>query len=272
MAKKTAARPAAPPAAPPKSSFDPPSDPLDLGDGGPGDFNAAEQRHLDPSLTAAKRAELAREEADLRDRRERHQATQPAKVGSRNRGEQRVHPTSGHGAVHDENTEGLADEAHQLERDNEVTEWVRPSELSVPPEARRPGFVVRWIRTGLNSARDIANLRRKRNEGWRPVKASAVKAEHSLPIIQHDALGDGDYIGAQDLILMEMPVAVNRQRMRFYHDAQVRQSGAIERQVKGVHSESHIGFGAIRRKNVSTIRRGTRERQVGVADDEASDL
>lgn len=261
-------------AQPAPSSFDPPGDPLDLGDGAqaPGDFVAAEQRHLSEQLSPQKRAELARESAALREARERQLADQPARVGSRNRGDQRVHPTAGHGAIHDENTEVLGEEAHTLDRDNEVTEWVRPSELSVPAGARRPGYVVRWIRTSLASGRDIANLRRKMNEGWRPVKASSILAEHSLPIIQHDALGSGDYIGAQDLILMEMPAAVNRQRMRFYKDAQVRQSGAIERQVKGVHSESHIGFGAIRRKNVSTVRRGTRERQVGVAEDEASDL
>ena len=81
-------------------------------------------------------------------------------------------------------------------------------------------------------------------EGWRPVKASSLTSL-SLPIIQHDSLGEGDYIGAEDLILMEMPERVARQRERFYKRKQARQTGAVERQVKGVHSESHIGFGPI---------------------------
>ena len=105
-------------------------------------------------------------------------------------------------------------------------------------------------------------------EGWRPVKASAIGGL-SLPIIQHDSLGDGDYIGAEDLILMEMPERVAQQRMRFYKRKQARQTGAVERQVKGVHSEDHLGFGNIRRSGHSKVRvaSGT-ARQVEAADDD----
>lgn len=111
-------------------------------------------------------------------------------------------------------------------------------------------------------------------EGWRPVKASSTaRTDHSLPIIQHDQLGDGDYIGAEDLILMEMPERINRQRMAFYKRRQARQTGAIERQVKGVHRDEHLGFGSIAHKNVSSVRRGPGvARQVAPADDEITDL
>ncbi len=105
-------------------------------------------------------------------------------------------------------------------------------------------------------------------EGWRPVKASA-GLDHSLPIIQHDSLGEGDYIGAEDLILMEMPERVARQRDRFYKRKQARQTGAVERQIKGVHSPEHIGFGNIRSQSHSRVKvSGGQARQVEAADDD----
>ncbi len=105
-------------------------------------------------------------------------------------------------------------------------------------------------------------------EGWRPVKASAIGGL-SLPIIQHDSLGEADYVGAEDLILMEMPERVARQRDRFYKRKQARQTGAVERQVKGVHSPDHIGFGNIRSTSHSRVKlSGGQARQVQAADDD----
>lgn len=189
------------------------------------------------------------------------------KQGQVNTGDQRVHVAgSGHEAVHDENTETAFDSDYTADLDNEVTEWVRPSDLMAPPA--RPGYVQRWIRIRLGTVRDTARLQKAMREGWRPVKASA-SVGHSLPIIQHDSLGEGDYIGAEDLILMQMPERVARQRDRFYKRKQARQTGAVERQVKGVHSEDHIGFGGIRATSRSRVKvsQGT-ARQVSAADDD----
>ena len=246
-----------------KSTFDLGEDPgpdfdpskAELGDAKP--LSPAKQRAIE-KMQAGRRQALARK------RQEREAA------GDRNKGDQHVHPTAGHEAVHDENLDAAAGEAHDYESDNEVTEWVRPSELDAPPA--RAGYVNRWIRIRLGTIRDTARLRKAMREGWRPVKASTMPADHSLPITQHDQLGEGDYIGAEDLLLMEMPERVNRQREAFYKRKQARQTGAVERQIKGVHRDEHLGVGNIGQKNVSQVRRGQgMARSVQPADDEFAD-
>jgi len=219
-----------------------------------------------PELSPARKAAIEKMQAGKRAALARKKEERNG--GDRNRGDQRVHPTAGHESVHDENLESAAGEAYEPELDNEITEWVRPSELDAPPA--RAGFVQRWIRIRLGTTRDTARLRKAMREGWRPVKASSMgHADHSLPIIQHDQLGDGDYVGAEDLILMEMPERVNRQREIFYKRRQARQTGAVERQIKGVHRDEHLGFGAIAHKNVSSVRRGQGvARAVSPAEDE----
>ncbi len=195
---------------------------------------------------------------------ERRKALKP---GQRNTGDQKVHAAgSGHEAPHDENTDTAFAAEYVADLDNEVTEWIRPSDLEAPPA--RSGYVQRWIRIRLGNVRDTARLRKAQREGWRSVKASAMGGL-SLPIIQHDSLGEGDYIGAEDLILMEMPERVAQQRERFYKQKQARQTGAVERQVKGVHSDDHLGFGNIRSQSRSRIRvSGGQARQVEAADDD----
>ena len=218
-----------------------------------------------PERTPAQQAAVKRMQDGKRKALEKRKAAE--KQGQRNTGDQMVHPAgSGHEAPHDENTDSAAASDYTADLDNEVTEWIRPSDLEAPPS--RPGMVQRWIRIRLGNVRDTARLRKAMREGWRPVKASAMGGL-SLPIIQHDSLGEGDYIGAEDLILMEMPERVAQQRERFYKRKQARQTGAVERQVKGVHSDDHIGFGNIRSASRSRVRvaQGT-ARQIEAADDD----
>ena len=67
----------------------------------------------------------------------------------------------------------------------------------------------------------------------------------------------------------DLPERVGRQRDRFYKRKQARQTGAIERQVKGVHNEDHIGFGNIRSQSRSRVKvSGGQARQVAAADDD----
>jgi len=245
---------------------------FDIGDGPDETFtpekgDGAEGKPLSPARIRAIEKMQAGKKAALERKRQEKTAS-----ADRNRGDQATHPTAGDGPVHDENLDAASTEAFEIDGDSEVLEWIRPSELDAPPA--RPGFVQRWIRIRLGTTRDTARLRKAMREGWRPVKASSqARTDHSLPIIQHDQLGDGDYIGAEDLILMEMPERINRQRMAFYKRRQARQTGAIERQVKGVHRDEHLGFGSIAHKNVSSVRRGPGvARQVAPADDEITDL
>jgi len=228
------------------------------------DPQAAEASAEKKARTPAQEAAVEKMQKGRRDALERRKAE---KTGQRNTGDQMVHAAgSGHEAPHDENTDSAAAADYTADLDNEVTEWCRPSDLEAPPA--RGGYVQRWIRIRLGNVRDTARLRKAMREGWRPVKASAIGGL-SLPIIQHDSLGDGDYIGAEDLILMEMPERVAQQRHRFYKRKQARQTGAVERQVKGVHSDDHIGFGDIRSRSHSRVRvaQGT-ARNVEAADDD----
>jgi hypothetical protein len=231
-----------------------------------GDFNptVAEAPDEKKARTPAQEEAVRKMQEGKRKALERRKAE---KQGQRNTGDQRVHAAgSGHEATHDENTDTAFASDYHADLDNEVTEWIRPSDLEAPPA--RSGMVQRWIRIRLGTVRDTARLRKAMREGWRPVKASA-SIGHSLPIIQHDSLGEGDYIGAEDLILMEMPERVARQRERFYKRKQARQTGAVERQVKGVHSEDHIGFGNIRSQSRSRVKVSQgRARTVEAADDD----
>lgn len=237
---------------------------IDVDDDQEFDSSVAETPAEKPARTPAQIAATQKMQEGRRKALEKRKAE---KQGQRNTGDQMVHPAAGgHEAPHDENTDAAAAADYTADLDNEVTEWVRPSDLEAPPA--RPGMVQRWIRIRLGNVRDTARLRKAMREGWRPVKASAMGGL-SLPIIQHDSLGDGDYIGAEDLILMEMPERVARQRERFYKRKQARQTGAVERQVKGVHSEEHIGFGDIRSRSHSRVKvSGGRARQVEAADDD----
>lgn len=187
-------------------------------------------------------------------RREKIEAAKKDKASSaKNTGDQTVH-VAAHEAVHDESTESLTADMYDIETDNEVTEWRRPSNLDAPPA--RPGYVNRWIRIRFSDGRDNARLRKAMHEGWRPVKASSAEVQgNSLPSIQHDQLGDGDYIGAEDLILMEMPETVNAQRTAFYQQKKRKMTGAVDRQVRGVHEAHHEGFGDIQNKSTSRVRR-----------------
>jgi len=232
---------------------------------GPEEFDPQTPEAAKPARTPAQQAATKRMLEGKRKALEERKAKE--KQGQRNTGDQRVHEAgSGHEATHDENTDTAFASDYTADLDNEVTEWIRPSDLEAPPA--RGGYVQRWIRIRLGTVRDTARLRKAMREGWRPVKASAIGGL-SLPIIQHDSLGEGDYIGAEDLILMEMPERVAQQRMRFYKRKQARQTGAVERQVKGVHSEDHIGFGNIRSQSRSRVKvsQGT-ARHVEAADDD----
>jgi len=207
---------------------------------------AAKAKRTPAQMAALKKAQEARKAKAAAKRRD--------KISSaKNSGDQTVHPAA-HEAVHDENTESLTADMYDIDAENEVTEWRRPSNLDAPPA--RPGYVNRWIRIRFSDGRDNARLRKAMHEGWRPVRASASEVQgHSLPSIQHDQLGDGDYIGAEDLILMEMPERVHAQRQEFYRQKKQRMTGSTERQVRGVHDPSHEGFGAIQVKNTSKVRR-----------------
>lgn len=187
-------------------------------------------------------------------------AAKTSKGKPRNKQEMLVH---GEERVHDHNTDRTADGIYDPERENEITEWRRHSDLDAPPP--RAGYVNRFIRVRLGTQSDSARLRNALREGWRPVKASSLK-DNSLPTVHLDQFGD--VIGVEDLILCEMPVRVDRQRREYMANRNVRQNAGIERDLKRSSADStQAGIGPIEQnRNTAVTTRGPR-RGVSVADD-----
>ena len=155
--------------------------------------------------------------------------------------------------VHDENTDREADQVSAVDRESEITEWRRHSDLDFPPA--RPGYVNRLIRIRLGTSSDLARLRQSTREGWRPIKASTLPG-NSLPTIHIDQFGD--VIGVEDLVLCEMPERMDQQRKKYFKSAQDRMNQASNGEDLDKISRSDVpGFGPIiqdRKTKVSTRR------------------
>lgn len=170
-----------------------------------------------------------------------------SKGRARNTEDQLVHSAE---RVHDENTDRLADDVSAVDRENEVTEWRRHSDLDAPPP--RPGYVNRFIRIRLGTTRDSARLRQAMREGWRPVRASSAHG-NSLPTINLDQFGD--VIGVEDLVLCEMPEKLHKQRQKFYGEKQRRLNSGTERgdDLREISRNNAAGFGPIQQTRKTRI-------------------
>jgi len=171
-------------------------------------------------------------------RRELAKAGKKSNGAPRNSQDQLVHSEE---RIHGENTDREADQVSALDRENEITEWRRHSDLDFPPA--RPGYVNRLIRIRLGTTADLARLRQTTREGWRPIKASSLQ-DNSLPTIHLNQFGD--VIGVEDLVLCEMPERLDQQRKAFYAAEQVRMNQASNGEDLAKISRSDVaGFGPI---------------------------
>lgn len=194
-------------------------------------------------------------------RRALAKAGKTSKGRPRNTLDQLVHSAE---KVHDENTDRLADDISAVERDNEITEWRRRSDLDFPPA--RPGYVNRLIRIRLGVASDLARLRQANREGWRPVKASSLPG-NSLPTIHLNQFGD--VIGMEDLVLCEMPEHMNQQRAKYVAGRQARINQAGNGADLAKVSRSDVaGFGPITQERKSRVTMRNPSKPVTPADDD----
>lgn len=156
-----------------------------------------------------------------------------------------------------------AQSAHEIDREDEVAVWQRPSALLAPPA--RSGYVQRWVRAFDNAGKpDVSNTQKKLYEGWRPRKAETVPEDFHPPTIQ-----DGQFagcIGVRNMVLMEMPEKVAAQRDAFYGKKREQQTEAVNTDIQ--KTRGGHGFGAIKHKNRSEVEVPTRRPNVAGDDDD----
>lgn len=156
-----------------------------------------------------------------------------------------------------------AQSAHEIDREDEVAVWQRPSALDAPP-ARR-GYVQRWVRVlDRNGQPDITNIQKKHKEGWRPRKVDTIEEGFAPPTIQ-----DGQWagcIGVRSVVLMEMPIKVAKQRDAYYRKKREQQTEAVNTDIE--RTRGGHGFGNIRHKNRSEVEVPTRRPAVAGDDDD----
>lgn len=140
-----------------------------------------------------------------------------------------------------------ADEIHES-YDN----WDNDYLLDTSSIPARPGYVQRWVRTGIKGDVDRANVFKKMNRGWKPRPLSSVpKAQR---ILRMDFEGD-EVIGIHGMVLMEMPEQLyNRQAQRVKNATNLQMS-AVRNDLFKVH-ERDSGFSQPEFHNDTQVRRG----------------
>lgn len=118
------------------------------------------------------------------------------------------------------------DSRDEIERDSELpTQYREAKRLDAPPP--RAGYVQRWVTFKQNSSEDQENFDSMLEEGWRPVRRSAVKKAHELAFSSNGRLGQ--YYVKRGLILMEVPEKLKIQRDRHFAGLNKRQNEGVDR-------------------------------------------
>lgn len=138
--------------------------------------------------------------------------------------------------------------------DDDDDDWQTVLRTKAPPE--RPGFAQRWVRLMTMGIEDIANVMKKRNEGWEPRKADSLPVGFFAPIVQHASFGNVIVNG--DMILMERSLRMHEKQKRHGAKMASLQAGAIERYLSQ-NAPGGRGYGAAEvekfERKVSTGRR-----------------
>lgn len=112
---------------------------------------------------------------------------------------------------------------------NADADWRRSSTLDAP--VARQGFTQMWIRVEADGKPDGRNYSRKYREGWRPRDPATVPEGFSPPTIRH---GNQTVIGAQGMILCEMPNNLAAKRRLYVKERTDRQMQAVEQNLMRV--------------------------------------
>lgn len=125
------------------------------------------------------------------------------------------------------------DSRDEIERDSELpTQFREAKRLDAPPP--RPGFVQRWVTYRIGSAEDEENFDSMLEEGWRPVRRTAVKRVHELAFSSNGPRGQ--YYVKRGLILMELPEELKVQRDRHFRMLNKRQNDGVDKNMFKVNN------------------------------------
>lgn len=123
----------------------------------------------------------------------------------------------------------------------------------VPP---RPGFVQRWVSTRIphTSDLDIANIRKRQREHWRPRRADTLPPQFGYLRMKNKQICPELIVGTNDAVLMERP----EEQHRLYAEAKraeiKRQDAAVERKLESEAHGPSGGYGPPRvEENTSVV-------------------
>jgi len=139
-------------------------------------------------------------------------------------------------------------------------EWQQVLRTKAPPP--RPGFAQRWVRMMAHGVEDVANVMKKRNEGWEPRKADSLPAGFFAPMTQHASLGNVIVNG--DMLLMERLIKIHEKQARHVAKMSALQASTIERYLT-THAPGGKGYGAAEVENFE--RKVSTGRKPKIADD-----
>lgn len=167
---------------------------------------------------------------------------------------QKEHPAFAETQATRSSTSRSATDPRDTIHDDDDGEWQTVLRTKAPPA--RPGFAQRWVRLTTMGVEDVANVMKKRNEGWEPRMADSMPAGFFAPIVQHSSFGNVIVNG--DMILMERSLKTHEKHQRHNAKMATLQASTIERYLSQ-HAPGGNGYGAAEvekfERKVSTGRR-----------------
>lgn len=117
----------------------------------------------------------------------------------------------------------LAREIENRENSQRKKAWIPPQTL--PDPSPEPGWVFRWIRTGLMGQADHSNTSAKFREGWEPVKAE----DHpELMVFTDPNSRFKGNVEVGGLLLCKAPEEMREQRNAYYNRQAQSQMDAVD--------------------------------------------
>ena len=129
--------------------------------------------------------------------------------------------------------------------------WSPPNKLETPPPPE--GKHYRWVRFNAGGEGDDSNVYERVRQGYRPVMKEELEDYHG----DHIREGRGEHIPEGvvrqgDLMLMEVDVAITKQRTKHYSDQAKRMQQAVDQELDG-HATPNM---PILRESSSSVTQG----------------
>lgn len=170
--------------------------------------------------------------------------------------------------VHRQNSsDRQLDSRDEFERDTEAPTVFREAKrLDAPPP--RPGMSQRWVTFRIGSPEDEENFDSMLEEGWVPVRRTAVKKAHELAFSSNGPRGQ--YYVKRGLILMEIPTQKKVERDRHFRALNKRQNDGVNQSMFKVNNRVMPMLEPVR--NTRTTLRARRGRLEAAPDEEVAEV